>query len=535
MKMVISEKWNGDFSEKTVDDISALFVSSLEKSGCDRKDILRLRLSLEDILCSWLPFLSSARTGYRSGKRLGRSFIEISVKGDEIRDEDEIRDYTLSSYLLSQAGLSITKSYRNGMNVLSVYPGKKKRMGQLPKLLIAIILAVMLGLMEKLLPERAKELTDAVTGPLFNLVLNLLCAISSPMIFLAITWGIFNIGDISTLGRLGRKVITDIIVLTFLIAVVSSSVLIWFFPLSLSSDGTSLKGGLGEIYGMILDIVPSDIVSPFLEGNTLQIIFLGTAVGVALLILGDRVSATRAVIEQMNEVVSLLMGAITKFIPAFVFLSVFSLVGTDFSGEVYGIFRVILLTFIFAPLISLVLIAVLSVKHKVRFSLLLRKLLPTFLIGISTASSSAAFATNMETCEKKLGIDSVLAHFAIPLGQVIFKPGALVGFPLVCLAMAEIYSVPITPVWVVTMVIIVALLSMAAPPVPGGAITCYTVMFSQLSIPVEAVAIAVAVNSVIDFIMTANNLTCLQAVTVMSAGKLGMLDRKILASDGDNL
>lgn len=237
----------------------------------------------------------------------------------------------------------------------------------------------------------------------------------------------------------------------------------------------------------------------------------------------------------MNEVVSLLMGAITKFIPAFVFLSVFSLLGTDFSGEVYGIFRVILLTFIFAPLISLVLIAVLSVKHKVRFSLLLRKLLPTFLIGISTASSSAAFATNMETCEKKLGIDSVLAHFAIPLGQVIFKPGALVGFPLVCLAMAEIYSVPVTPVWVVTMVIIVALLSMAAPPVPGGAITCYTVMFSQLSIPVEAVAIAVAVNSVIDFMMTANNLTCLQAITVMSAGKLGMLDRKILASDGENL
>lgn len=50
-------------------------------------------------------------------------------------------------------------------------------------------------------------------------------------------------------------------------------------------------------------------------------------------------------------------------------------------------------------------------------------------------------------------------------------------------------------------------------------------MFTQLSIPLVAVAIEVAVNSAIDFIMTASKLTGLQAMTVMTAGKLGMLDR----------
>ncbi len=528
--MNVSEKRSYLLSERTIDEISGDFSLFLEKSGCDRKDILRLRLSLEDILCSWLKILPSAQVEYRSGRRFGRPFVLVMVKGDEIRDDDGLRDYTLSSRLLSQAGLNIIRSYKNGMNILSVYPGRKKKLGQMPKLLIAIILAVVLGLLERLLPEGARTVVDAVTGPLFNLILNLLCAISSPMIFLAICWGIFNIGDISALGRIGRKVISSIIVLTFIISAVSACVLMWFFPISLLEGDLSLSGGLGDIYQMILDIVPKDIVSPFLEGNTLQIIFLGTVVGIALLILGDRVSATRSVIEQMNEVVSLLMGAITSLIPFFVFLSILSLMGSDFSGEITGIFRVIVLTVIFAPAVSLVFIVMLSVKYRVSFTLLIRKLLPTFLIGLTTASSAAAFATNMETCEKKLGIDGTFSHFAIPLGQVIFKPGALVGFTLVCFAMEEIYSVPITPVWIVTMVIVVALLALSAPPVPGGALTCYTVMFTQLSIPLEAVALAVAVNSVIDFIMTANNLTCLQVETVLTAGRLGMLERDILIS-----
>lgn len=519
-------------SPSAVDEISADFSLALSKNGCDRKDILRLRLSLEEILISWMDTLSSAPVEYITGRRFGREYIKILVKGDEMREEDALKDYTLSSRLLSQAGLSLVKSYRNGRNIISVYPGKRKKTGELPKLLAAVLLAVVLGLVERVLPQSVKTVTDAVTAPLFNLILNLLCAISSPMIFLAICWGIFNIGDVSTLGRIGRRVIFSIIILTFLTAVVSALTLVWFFPVNSSGEAGVLGGGLESIFQMILDIVPKDIVSPFLNGNTLQIIFLGAAVGIALLILGDRVSAMRAVIEQMNEVVSLLMEAITSLIPVFVFLSLFSMMGSDFSSEIIGILRVIILTAVFAPITALVFIAVLAVRYRVKFTLLVKKFFPTYLIALTTASSAAAFATNMETCEKRLGISTTLSHFAIPLGQVIFKPGALVGFSLVCLTMAEIYSVSITPVWIVTMIIVVALLSMAAPPIPGGALTCYTVMFSQLSIPVEAVAVAVAVNSIIDFIMTASNLTCLQVVTTMTAGKLGMLDRKILVSDG---
>lgn len=64
------------------------------------------------------------------------------------------------------------------------------------------------------------------------------------------------------------------------------------------------------------------------------------------------------------------------------------------------------------------------------------------------------------------------------LGQVLYMPGFIVSFSGICLCMAENYGIAITPAWVVTMVIVVGLLSMAMPPVPGGALTAFAVMFA---------------------------------------------------------
>jgi len=525
--VITSKKKSYLMSAETVDILSQELSESLTEAEANRKDIIRLRISLEEILENWLSILPNAPVTFLARKRMGKQVIEVRIEGKEIHSDDMLEGFVLSSRLLAQAGLTLTQSYKNGENCLTVYPPQKQKMGQMQKLLIAIVTAICLGLLQRLLPEGARAGIQAVTDPLFTLILNLLRTISSPMIFLAICWGIFNIGDMTAVGKIGKKVISRIIILAFLIGAAAVGCLSWFFPVELSVESTTISG-FSEIYQIVLDIVPSDMVSPFLNGNTLQIIFLGAAVGIALLILGDRVSATRAVIEQMNEVVGFLMEAIGSLIPLFVFFSLFGLMGSDFGSEITGIFKALVIAFVGCPLVSLVFILILSIRYKVGFKVLIKKLLPTFLIGVTTASSAAAFATNLETCEKELGIPQTLSHFAVPLGQVIFKPAVVVGFLGVCLCMAENYGIAITPSWLVTMIIVAGLLSMAAPPIPGGALTCYTVMFTQLGIPIEAVALAVAINSLIDFIMTANNLTCLQIEAVMVSGKLGMLDKECL-------
>ena len=57
----------------------------------------------------------------------------------------------------------------------------------------------------------------------------------------------------------------------------------------------------------------------------------------------------------------------------------------------------------------------------------------------------------------------------------------------------------------VMLVITVLLLSMGAPGIPGAGILCQSVLLAQFGIPMEALTIYVAVNSILDPFVTADN------------------------------
>ena len=90
--------------------------------------------------------------------------------------------------------------------------------------------------------------------------------------------------------------------------------------------------------------------------------------------------------------------------------------------------------------------------------------------------------------------------------------------------MAENYGVAITSIWMLTAFIISVVLAIAAPSVPGAALTCYTILFMQLGIPSEAVAVVITLNVILEFFTTAVNLFCLQTELVELSGSLKVLD-----------
>lgn len=51
---------------------------------------------------------------------MGKQMIEIRVEGREMCSDDDLEEMSLSSRLLAQAGLTLTRSYRNGETCLQV-------------------------------------------------------------------------------------------------------------------------------------------------------------------------------------------------------------------------------------------------------------------------------------------------------------------------------------------------------------------------------------------------------------------------------
>ena len=517
-----------------IDRLAEMLTEALEQADVERKEALRLRLATEDILTVWQRGAADgAACTFRCGTRWGRAYIELLVPGQRVDPSEAAEggnETLLYANLLAQAGLAPVYSYQDGMNRLAFYPPKPQRFGPLAQLLLAIAASAVCGLLAVAAPDGARDAVSGIVTPLFNALMGILQTLAGPMIFLSVCCGIVNIGDVQTLGRIGKTVLLRFLTAIFLLTGLTAVCLVWFFrPESGASAGGA--SAASQIYSMILGVIPSDLLSPFLEGNTLQIIFMAICMGAALLVLGEKTSAVRALCDHANTLIQFLMELVSRYIAAFVFVSLLSLALSQSLGGLGGVAKGLVLGMAACLIWPLLYALAVSLRMRVSLPVLLRKLLPTYLIALSTASSSAALSTNLETCEKRLGISPRIAGFAVPLGQVLFKTGGAVGFFVLALGLAEFYGVAMPLPWVVTGVLVSALLAIAAPPVPGGSLTCYTVLLTQLGIPEEAIGLAVAGNVILDFFMTSCGISCLQSELVLASSRLGMLDVETLRKE----
>lgn len=512
-----------------IDRLSELLADHLTQAEVERREVLRLRLALEDILGLWMRELGTGKgeCTFRCVSRLGRQSLQVLLPGGRM-DPAQAEEGLLFSSLLAQAGLNPVYSYHDGNNCLTLSLSRPRRLNPILQLVLAILAAVGCGAVCLLLPQPVQAAASGVVDPLFSTLMGILQTLAGPMIFLGVCWGIVNMGDVQVLGRIGKTVLTRFVVGVFLTIALTAAALVWFF---LPENGVSAagSGAAGHIYEMLLGIIPGNLLTPFTEGNSLQIIFLAICSGLVLLVLGEKTATVRSFIEQANIMVQFAMEVVSRYIALFVFVSIFSLMlSADLAG-LGGVVKGLLLGIATCVVWPVLYALAAALRMKVSFSVVLHKLLPTYLVALSTDSSAAALGINLESCERRLGISPRLTGFGVPLGQVIYKIGAGVGFFVLALGLAEFYGVAMPLSWVVTGVLVSGLLAMAAPPVPGGSLTCYTVLLTQLGIPEEAIGLAVAGNVILGFFMTACGVSCLQSELVLAANKLGMLDRDCLA------
>lgn len=498
-------------------------------SKVDGKEAVRIRLAVEEALLNYRKSMGAdAVFSLLCVRRLGRLRIELRIPGSRFdpftveNEEDE-----LLRGILEGMGIAPVWQYKNGVNLVLFLP-RKRSPSQIRRLAASVVMAVLCGGLCTLMPDRVRELLSVqIVSPLFSTFMGLLTAIAGPMIFLSVVWGVCSIGDTATLSKIGKRMVSRFLMMSFVLTILAGCAMLPFFPLA-GSGGSSFD--FSQILQMVLDIVPDNFVAPFIESNPLQIIFMAVLIGLAILVMGGKCAAVSAFVEQANAIVQLIMEAVSSLIHLFVFASIFNMLLSGSLAILLESSKLLPVMLLGHVLVCGVYLLLVCIRKRVPVSVFMRKVAPTFLIGLSTASSAAAYATNVECCEKRLGIDRQIIRFGVPLGQVVFMPGAAVIFLAAGLCMAEVYGVPISPAWLVSALIITVVLAVAAPPVPGGGLTCYTMLFLQLNIPAEAVAITIALNVILEFFGTAVNLFCLQAELVELAGALDRLDVDTLRS-----
>lgn len=521
-----------DLGLSACDEISGVISDFCAKQDVDRKDMIRYRLSAEDYLLNWInKGCEGRKVRLIAGKRFFAPYIMIEMDGSPVNPETEdSKDYgEYCDLILLNLNLKPVYSYTDNRNCL-YYRMKKRSVGQFQILIGVVILSILVGFLGlTFIPDDIRKgILDVLIEPIYNTFFNILGCIAGPMIFLSVAWGIYGIGDVETLGRIGRSMM-----LSFLkyVTLAAASCVIFFPVLGNRFTGSSSQGSqIKAILEMILSIFPSNIVDPFQTGNTLQIIFLAVVIGIALLFMQRQTRAVAIAIGQVNALVNFLMGLIGRLVPFVVFMVVVNLIWAGNLSVVTSVWKFTAVYLLALLMIASAYLFFTSRKQKVKPTLLINKSLPTFLVALTSASSAAAFGNNVATCEKEYGIDPSLVSFGIPLGIVMHKPMTAAYNLVLVMYFAGVYHVKCTPAWLILAVFICVVVAVAASPIPGGGSVVYTILFLQLGIPTEALAVALTLDIIADFLLTAFDMFALQMALINISSKMGRINHKILRS-----
>lgn len=535
MKRQNTSKMNFPLTNEGID-AASIHINTLLQQILGRRETLRIRLAAEDVLNLWKNTPGSADLcTVQYCIRPGQRSIRVSVAGPSVNPNTDCEESELGAagnVILENLGLSPTYRYLKGVNQVD-FPVPGKKANQLSWVALAGMIAIIFGLLTTRLPWNTQRfLTEQLAVPTLKIFLGLLTGVAMPMIFLSICTGILGIGNVAALGRIGKKFLLRFLGLTFVVSALSVAAVGWLFPLS--GEGGAKAVGFQAIFNLVLQMIPTNLVSPFLEGNALQLILLGMSIGVSLLILGERAGGLSDVIRQAEDMVSLLMRGINRLIPLFVFLTFYGLTVTSDASKLSGAVKILILVVVLCLLLALVFSVVVCVRCHVSMSTLLRKTLPAFLVAFTTASSAASFPLRLEICEKHLGIEGQAARFSVSLAQTLFKPTGCIIYSVSALCVAAAYDIPITPLWLVLLVLVSGILSIATPPVPGGTNMAYSALFLQLGIPPEGLVLILAAEPILDFLLTAVNSHAQVMLIVLTADHLKLLDREMLTSSNKN-
>lgn len=507
--------------------------SFLEISKIKKNDSRRVCLGVEEVLIRFREqFGEDTEFTIKCGKSLGTAKISVSVKGqmfDPLANRGaEDGTENIMRHALTSMGEMPVWNYYGGTNYIT-YSVEKFVIPSWGNIVIALVAAVVLGLILKQCPADVVEFVSVkLFTPLLNTIVNTINAISVPMIFIAIIWGIYSVGDASTFNVIGRKLFGHFMIHLCVATAVVGLIMIPCF--NLGSGGVQSLSEIDSLLQMVLDIVPGNAIKPFYDGNTLQVLFIGIVIGLVMLKMNEKTKMIASLTEQLDLIVQSIMKMISKLVPFFVFGSVLNLILTNDISVVAEIYKPLLLVLASFALLLLAETVIVCLKMKLSPIVLWRKASETFIIALTTASSAAAFSSNLKMCEEKYGINPSLANFGVSFGQIVYKPSASIMFIAVALYIAEIAGIKISFLWVAMAIFVSIILSVATPSIPGGMLASLSVLFLQLGLPMETMGVVITICTLMDFFATATYVISVGFVVILAADEFSMLDKDRLRS-----
>lgn len=501
--------------------------SMLEQLDVERQNRIRIRFSFEESLLRLRErFGEKAEFTLKVNSRFGRPYLQVELEGDIFnplsKTASELEDW--SGSLLTAVGLSPLYTYSGGKNILRLNL-PKKGMNAALKLLIALVIGIGAGLALRagLTADAQALLVEKFLLPVYDFWVRMLTVLSGPVVFLMVCTSVLNTQTIEEEGGSSRVVFLRYFIISMLaalLAVLGSGV----FSMSPLLRGATLGIDASDYWEALLSVMPDNVVSPFVQSNTPQLLLLAIVLGRGINVLGVRADSLNRLIRQSDALGLVLTEAVSSLVPTFAGILLFMEIVSGSMKTFGGIWGVLILS-VLVSVIAIVLMAAGVARSKgVRLRVLLKKLRPAFVTAVRAGNLDAGYGRMEQDCITKLGIERHFATMSLPYGMVLLMPVNVVGTLMFTIYAALRYNVELSVGWLFIAMVLSVVLFVATPPVPGANLLAYIMIFAQLHIPSVALIDAMIFDILFGIFAAAANESLLQMELILQADRLALLD-----------
>ncbi len=345
-----------------------------------------------------------------------------------------------------------------------------------------------------------------------------------PTIVLAVITTFATFGSKGSGKIFGRTLIYTLLT-TFAAAAIGALLYILIEPGNLpiesvtEGETTAIEAPQQTYYDHILNVVPNNIVRPFLEGNVLSLLLLAFAIGIGLSKLPE--SENKAVVVKgllgLQDLLFLLIRGLIWTLPLGILAFSAQLSAQVSAGVVADSIGKYVLVVLGGNVIQFfVVLPLFLLARGLNPIHVLGRMMPAVLMALFTKSSAATLPVTMESAEQRLGVRKEIARFVLPLCTTINMNGCAAFILVTSLFVMQNGGTSLTFGTILLWILISVVSAIGNAGVPMGCFFLTLSLMSGIGAPVAILGIILPIYTIIDMVETAENVwsdSCVCAMT----------------------
>ncbi|MDP3279943.1 MAG: dicarboxylate/amino acid:cation symporter [Nitrosomonas sp.] len=354
--------------------------------------------------------------------------------------------------------------------------------------------------------------TAKLVGTLF---IDLLRMVLIPLVFTSIVVGVANLRSHQQMNRVWRGTLiffASTMAIAVVLGLTTANLLQPGGGLQIAMFQDAMQGfqatqmSLPDFFAHFLHSLFQNPIAALAQSNVLAVVIFALLLGIALVVGGERYRNILILMQEFLELILMLVGWIMRLAPFGIMALLLQLVATQDTSLLTTLIKfvaIVMGTLLLHGVVVLPLILYLITgMTPLKFWLGAREALIT---AFATSSSAATLPVTLRCAEQHLHVKRDVAGFVIPLGATMNMDGTALYEAVAALFIANLVGIELSFVQQMVVFLTAMLAAIGAPGIPSAGMVTMVVVLQSVGLPVEAIAILLPVDRVLDTFRTMVN------------------------------